>query len=219
MNYESAPATKLVATLCACCGKNLLDAESVEAGMGPVCRKKHGYVTAQMEPDWREVLRLTESCLPLAEVFEKLGGSPGAETQLAVVSCWHLGGLGTRRVANLIVYRIACRQEGPDVLHLAEALRALGFTKLSERIAARLVKIRIRVSSSDPRELVVVTPNTEESIRTLRAVPGRRWDPVTKTSRVPITSKRDLHAALVYAFPGAVGLGPKGLFSLGGACL
>jgi len=43
MSYENAPATKMVATHCCCCGKALVDAKSVEAGMGPVCRKVHGY--------------------------------------------------------------------------------------------------------------------------------------------------------------------------------
>jgi hypothetical protein len=41
--YENAPATRMMATHCACCGKELLDAASIEAGMGPHCRKKCGY--------------------------------------------------------------------------------------------------------------------------------------------------------------------------------
>jgi len=41
MGYESAPGTEMLATYCACCGKELLDAQSVEAGMGPECRRKH----------------------------------------------------------------------------------------------------------------------------------------------------------------------------------
>lgn len=42
MSYENAPATQLVATDCACCGRPLVDAKSVEIGMGPHCRKRHG---------------------------------------------------------------------------------------------------------------------------------------------------------------------------------
>lgn len=41
--YEQAPATHLLATQCAACGRPLLDARSVEAGLGPECRKRHGY--------------------------------------------------------------------------------------------------------------------------------------------------------------------------------
>lgn len=43
MSYESAPATRLVAKSCAACGRPLVDAESVDAGMGPYCRRRYGY--------------------------------------------------------------------------------------------------------------------------------------------------------------------------------
>lgn len=44
MSYESAPATKMLATHCAVCHRPLLDAESVELGIGPDCRKKYGFL-------------------------------------------------------------------------------------------------------------------------------------------------------------------------------
>lgn len=40
-NYENAPATQLVATHCCVCARPLVDAVSVEVGMGPDCRKKY----------------------------------------------------------------------------------------------------------------------------------------------------------------------------------
>lgn len=40
-NYENAPATKILATHCAVCGRPLLDALSVETGIGPDCRKRY----------------------------------------------------------------------------------------------------------------------------------------------------------------------------------
>jgi hypothetical protein len=43
MSYENAPATKLLATRCAVCGRPLCDAVSVEIGIGPECREKYGY--------------------------------------------------------------------------------------------------------------------------------------------------------------------------------
>jgi hypothetical protein len=45
MSYENAPATKMLATSCACCGRPLVDAKSVEVGIGPDCREKYGYDT------------------------------------------------------------------------------------------------------------------------------------------------------------------------------
>jgi hypothetical protein len=41
--YENAPATHMLATHCILCGRALLDAVSVERGIGPVCRRKTGY--------------------------------------------------------------------------------------------------------------------------------------------------------------------------------
>jgi hypothetical protein len=43
MSYENAPATEMLATHCAICSRPLLDAVSVEIGIGPVCRQRHGY--------------------------------------------------------------------------------------------------------------------------------------------------------------------------------
>lgn len=40
MSHDNAPATKLVATHCAICGRPLLDAESLVLGVGPVCVKR-----------------------------------------------------------------------------------------------------------------------------------------------------------------------------------
>ena len=39
MSYENAPATRMLATHCVCYGQALVDATSVELGIGPECRK------------------------------------------------------------------------------------------------------------------------------------------------------------------------------------
>ncbi len=44
MSYEEAPATKMLATFCSVCSRPLLDAESVERGIGPVCAEKYGFL-------------------------------------------------------------------------------------------------------------------------------------------------------------------------------
>jgi hypothetical protein len=41
--YETLHTTKIIATNCCACGRPLLDAASVAAGMGPTCRDKYGY--------------------------------------------------------------------------------------------------------------------------------------------------------------------------------
>lgn len=40
-DYENSPSAKLLATNCCACGKPLVDAVSVECGVGPDCRKKY----------------------------------------------------------------------------------------------------------------------------------------------------------------------------------
>jgi len=53
MSYETAPATILLATRCCVCNRPLVDAISVELGIGPDCREKYGYNIA-VEPEARE---------------------------------------------------------------------------------------------------------------------------------------------------------------------
>lgn len=43
MGYENALQTKVLATHCACCGRPLVDAKSVQIGLGPICRKTFQY--------------------------------------------------------------------------------------------------------------------------------------------------------------------------------
>ena len=43
MSYENAPATQMIASHCCVCNRPLVDSVSVELGIGPDCRKKHGY--------------------------------------------------------------------------------------------------------------------------------------------------------------------------------
>lgn len=58
MSYESAPATDLVKTRCACCGRALVDAASLAAGMGPDCRKRHGLPTTLTEAERTEANKI-----------------------------------------------------------------------------------------------------------------------------------------------------------------
>jgi len=42
-SYVNAPATKMLASHCCVCALPLVDAESVEKGIGPICRKRYKY--------------------------------------------------------------------------------------------------------------------------------------------------------------------------------
>ncbi len=163
--HESAPATAMVATLCAACSRPLVDAQSVEAGLGPECRKRHGY---------------------LIEVPAEARGE-----------------------ANKLVHRIACTQDGPEVLKAVNRLIKLGFIKLATRIAARVADVTL---TADGETIVVEAPYRAETTYAWRRIPGRRWDAESKANRVPSTAKMALWALLKAHYAGCVGYGPKGLF-------
>lgn len=124
-NYENAPGTVLVATNCACCARPLLDAVSVETGVGPECRKKHGYDKPDQDLTLAEVVGLA-AALTQADYLELTAGAPT-----------------TRELANRLVQRIAVDQSGPRVAHYVGALEALGFTTLAARVAKRLGGISV----------------------------------------------------------------------------
>lgn len=71
MSHDNAPATRLVATRCAVCGRSLVDAESVEAGIGPDCRQKYGF-NIPVEPELRAIANKIVHDIAL-------GSYPGAE--------------------------------------------------------------------------------------------------------------------------------------------
>ncbi len=198
MTYENAPATKLIAVECACCGRPLLDAVSVETGMGPHCRKKHGFSKPDVEVDALAIVSTLAATLP-------------AEVYAAVVPSVDESDL-VRRAANRLVYRIACLgSDAPSAFAtftaMVNALRELGFLKLAARITARWASIRIEEQSG---ELVLLTPFNEAFVPEARAIPGRRW--VKPTNIFPASSKPQLWAALRKCFAGRIASGPKGLF-------
>lgn len=196
--YENAPATLMIAVNCACCSRPLLDAVSVETGMGPVCRKKHGFNT----PD---------SVVELLAVVSTLAAILPGETYLTVV-----GGVSTaREAANKIVHRIACVGLGVEVAPLLLALAELGFTKLAGIMTERAATIVITRTETT---VEVVAPYSDEFLAATRAIPTRRWvkNEGKKGGRTVFAAAqaKALLAALTKSFPGAVAMGPKGLFKL-----
>lgn len=195
MSYENAPATAMLATHCACCSRPLVDAVSVEAGVGPECRKKHGYGEAQSDPEWIAAHRA-------------LGLLPGFDVE-SIVPGW---GADARRVCNVLVHRVAVEQDGSAVTTYVNAIAALGFTKLAERVARRLATVRI--AQDEHGGLVVKAPYDDRFVEEMRRVPGRRWDKAAKANWVPASSRVDLWCVLQRCFPGQTAIGPRGLFTI-----
>lgn len=168
MTYENAPGTKLLATNCACCRRPLLDARSAEIGMGPVCRKRHGYDEVVSEE--------------------------------------------ARERGNVIINQVARAPESPENVALLAELALLGFSRLVDVLTDALAVVKVTASSADL--LAVRTPYDERFVAGVRSIRGRRWDGTLKVWTVPAAERPALWAVLRRCFPGALGLGPSGLFSI-----
>jgi hypothetical protein len=191
--YESAPGTQLLATACACCRRPLLDALSVETGMGPICRRKHGFGEQAAPANWSVV----------ATALAGIGGA-------SVVDA--LGAQDAHKLANVLVHQIACEQVGPGVARRVAALDALGFNKLARILATRLGAVEVALEGD---LFTVKTPRGLDPIAfeafgvALRSVPGTGWDGARKVRTVPVTAKRALWDALRRALPGGVVVGAR----------
>ena len=165
MSYETAPSTILLATHCAACNRPLRDADSVEAGMGPDCREKHGYECAQREPDWAKVNHIVDGFDEGA--FGDVSRFYGDE----------------KKLANALVHRAACASRGNRAPYI-ECIAALGFTTLAAKLAegnGEVVEIK-----RDGSLFFVVTPYNPAFVGGLKeARIGARWNPERKAWTVP----------------------------------
>lgn len=181
MGYENAPATALVATDCACCGRPLVDAVSVETGIGPVCRAKHGYSDAQAPAHWGNAAVALRAHPELQAVIS--ARAPEA-----------------RDAANAIVHRIACEQGSPAVPSMIAAVYSLGFQTLALRIAGNLTAA-IRVTRDSNGLLAVKAPFSEAFNMHVRRCRGQRWDGARKVRTVPASERAALWGALKASYP------------------
>jgi hypothetical protein len=136
-SYVNAPATKMLASHCAVCGRPLCDATSVELGIGPICRGKHGYDQADSDIDPTQALAVITA---LAATLDPEVASDIIDGRVC----------DARTAANRVVYRIALDQRKcPATTRMIDALRALGFTSLADRIEKRLGEPKPKVASVD----------------------------------------------------------------------
>lgn len=217
-SYINAAATRFIATHCACCGKPLVDADSVQAGVGPDCRAMHG----------RDVQTCTPDFLAARTILANFGSELGApETLLTDESA-----ATAHRVANVLVHRFA--ENFRTARWIPDALHALGYDKLGARCAKRArVKLgavtapvapatgEVRITSRTDswtfkgkeyhREVVAVaSPRDERFIAAVRSLPGRRWDAEARVWTVPADQKPALWSAVKAHFAGLPLVSAKG---------
>ena len=209
MSYENAPATMLVATHCCVCNRPLVDADSVEMGIGPTCR---GHVEPDAEPAWDVVADYLARWVqeePTDDVrrnlFENALARMTPEAQAK-------GSKDGRAVSNVLTHYLAVAMHGgaTNLGNLIMAVRATGRVRLSDILASRLYDIRIKYDGDD---LLLRSPYSD-SLRSATRGLHARWDRERKLYRMPATSRVALDKALRAAYPGKRAFGPKGEFSL-----
>jgi hypothetical protein len=180
--YENAPATKMLATNCAVCGKPLVDAESCETGLGPICRAESGFDAGVADADREAANRLVFSAaiaaqqgratvvVKIAKAVEKLGFPVLAEKMRA-------------RFVNVVA---------------APERRADIFIEVEKDGKVYSVKTPYRRGAA------------EEFKSAWRTIPGRRY--YGGVNHIPVEQKPALWALLKQFFPGKWGKGPQGVF-------
>lgn len=159
MSYENAPATQMLATHCAVCSKPLVDAKSVEVGMGPECRRKHGF-NVEIDPEARKEANKIIHALALHN-----GGQYPTPSYLPE-AIERIGALGLHKLAEVLADRLA-----PVKISKLENGRIGVDTPYSEEIVAALRNVPGRFWD---REVKLNTYPDE------RAVKGALWATLRK---------------------------------------
>jgi Family of unknown function (DUF6011) len=186
MSYQDAPATKIMATHCACCGKPLLDAKSVEIGIGPVCRKKYGY-GADVPEDARKAANVLIHALAAAVGAGAVGLDVLKQTK-------ELYALGFPKIADIFLHRgvgitIEAGEYEGTLRYAVRTPYEPAFNQASWMPGRFGKKLPVALSHSKRKVFHWLFPHTPEA-------------------------KRRIFKALLACFPGALAFGPQGPFEV-----
>ena len=207
--YENAPATKYVATHCVCCGRSLVDAPSLESGMGPICRAKYGWddEVKDMSPRRRRSANKL-----IAEAAACHRTNPERVVEIAT----SLKRRGCPRIAEILFDRVVTielkdvetewrfRNGGSKQLHAIEV-----HTPYSQEF---LVALKEEVHWQDRQVIDRPATDREKAWDQRQGRKVREWR--FSHWEVAATAKDGLIATLIAAFPGHVAKGGKGLFTI-----
>lgn len=125
------------------------------------------------------------------------------------------------QAAHKLIRFIACRPSFTELAAALTELNMLGCVELAQTIAKRQASITVKVM--DTGRLLVKTPMTDGSLQAIRAIKGRRPEYEEETAysekrfignSFPAAKKNEVWHMLRRCFPGAVGIGPKGAFTV-----
>ena len=210
MSYENAPATKMLATNCACCGPAAGRRAERRGGIGPHCRKRHGFSTPDAGADWDKLTAVLPS-------IEKHAPGVAFDLRARFINS-ALGTLDNSEVArvccNLLTANIALDVDAPAASPMAHAIWVLGFRKLAEIIITRRMGgISIKRDAASNR-YVVVSPYSTKFLAVRGSIGGCLWSKKLKAHTVPATDdhRKRLWAAVTRAYPaGTLVVGDRGV--------
>jgi hypothetical protein len=184
MSYQDALSTKLLATHCVCCGLPLVDAKSVELGIGPECRSKSG-ITSDIDED----VRVKANELVYTASIEAQNGA--VEKVLNISEEIRSLGLG------VLADKVARRFKKGAIKASVKA-----DIEIDEDGDVLIVKTPYR--RGDAKAFVDAWRN----------INGRRYDRENRCNRIPKSEREALWNLLREFFPNKWGRGPKGVFKV-----
>ncbi len=187
MGYENAPATRLVATHCCICSRDLVDAKSVEMGIGPVCRGRVGMKGRY--PNRETVNKL---------VYEAAIKAHGGDVDRVLEIATEVDQLGMPKLAEILRTRFIHIR-----LEIAED-------------DAEYIDVYTPFSMDFVRALHKYVPHMGMAQGVQVTAKRKRLDDQQKFKCWMVRAgwKRGLLQALVAAYPGDRALGPKGVFTI-----
>lgn len=164
---------------CCYCGKELTDAASMEAGIGPVCRKMENHVLAQLIPAnvlaaRRAFKAVKADCFPEEAQNTLLNvGTDLEETN----NDW-------RKTVKRIEWLLSFVSRGRNKAALIEVVMSLGYVSLASLLSGEAAKGLCTVTFVDGR-LYLKGPNNKHGRMAIKAVQGRKYHSTTKSWSVP----------------------------------
>jgi len=154
--HEKAKATRILATNCCCCGRDLVDAKSVEMGIGPVCRKKYANPDIETTDEMRK---------------RAIGALAISGLADHVIDAVLERKKDARKVCNMLVYWASANYTDKGiVLACTPVIRLLGYTTLADKLERDRSTVKLVVTDDDHVE--VYCPRDDDTIRGLRGLNG-----------------------------------------------
>jgi hypothetical protein len=153
-----AKATRILATNCCVCRRDLTDAKSVELGIGPICRKKYGSADIETTDEMRR---------------RALGALATSGLEPHVIKAVLERGKDARAVCNWLVYWASANYTNKAVvLACTPIIRLLGYTTLADKLETDRSAV-VLTTTDDGKWVLVKSPRCEMFMAGVRRLGGR----------------------------------------------